>query len=341
VTTARQAIVDNTCPTDTFAADLTAGLTTLRPRGPIAASVLARVTAMLTGRLSRGVETRSATTSAEVLTALTEVAPGSTVVLAPGDYRFTDTLVLLDGVALRGAAKDTTTIHSSARDAAVVVLTGARVDLADLTLVLDPQVPASGVVAGPAATLAVSRVRITAAAAGSDGLGGAGIQMSGTGTEGSGRGTTLEVTDAQLDHNAWAGVAVGGGHRSSILRSQFTGNGQCGVCFFGTATGSVQDGTFADNTVALGATEAASPTWIGDTVTGGTIGAQIDGAATPTIQGLHVTGATRASIVYSGHSAGAITGAECRGSPFGLVVADTATPSIGTITCPVARLGKQ
>ena len=81
------------------------------------------------------------------------MAPGSTVALAAGEYAFTQPLVLLDGVTLRGAAKGTTVIRSSAPDAAVVVLTGARVDLADFSLVLDTTVSSSGVVAGPAASV--------------------------------------------------------------------------------------------------------------------------------------------------------------------------------------------
>ncbi len=331
-------MADNACSTDAFAADLTSGLAQLRPRGAVAATVLARVTAMLTGRLGHSVETRQVRTPAEVLTALTEVAPGSTVALAAGEYAFTQPLVLLDGVTLRGAAKGTTVIRSSAPDAAVVVLTGARVDLADFSLVLDTTVSSSGVVAGPAASVALTRVRISGAHIGADGLGGAGVQMSGTGTEGAGRGTTLEVTDSDLDHNGWTGIAVGGGHRVSVLRTQVTANGQCGVCFFGAASGSVQESTFTDNAVALGAAESAAPTWLGNVVTGGSVGAQLDGNAAATIDGLLVTGATKASIIFSGHSAGAISGATCRTSPYGIVVSDSATPTIGTITCPVARL---
>ncbi len=166
------------------------------------------------------------------------------------------------------------------------------------------------------------------------------MQLSGSGSEGSGRGTTLEVTDSIFEQNSWAGISVGGGHRASIVGSEFTGNGQCGVCFFGMSTGSVEGSQFADNTVGLGATEAARPTWVGDTVIGGTVGVQLDGTAAPMVQGLQVTGAAKAAVVYSGQTGGGLTGLTCSGTPYGVVVADTATPSIGEISCPVARLGK-
>ncbi|MEO7069459.1 MAG: right-handed parallel beta-helix repeat-containing protein, partial [Nostocoides sp.] len=179
--------------------------------------------------------------------------------------------------------------------------------------------------------------QISGARTDTSGAGGAAVQMSGQGSDGAGRGTTLEVTDSQFDRNAWAGIAVGGAHRVSILKGVFSHNGQCGVCFLDTSSGSVQDSTFTDDTVGLGATGSSRPTWVANTVTGGTVGLQLDGTAAPTIDGVTVSGASRAAIIFSGHSGGAITHATCLRVSYGIVVSPTAAPTLGDNTCGVVR----
>jgi hypothetical protein len=163
--------------------------------------------------------------------------------------------------------------------------------------------------------------------------------MSGAATDRPSPATTLEVTDSQFDSNAWAGIAVGGGHRASILRASFSSNGQCGACFLDVSTGSVQDSRFTGNLVGLGANGRTRPTWVGNTISGGTVGVQLDGDTTPTIQNLTVTGASRAAVIFSGRSGGAIAGATCASVPYGIVVADTAAPTLGDTSCKVARGG--
>jgi hypothetical protein len=78
---------------------------------------------------------------------------------------------------------------------------------------------------------------------------------------------------------------------------------------------------------------------VGNSVTGGTVGVQLDGNAAPAIQDLTVKGASRAAVIFSGRSGGAISGATCTSVPYGIVVADTAAPTIGQVGCAVARGG--
>ena len=51
------------------------------------------------------------------------------------------------------------------------------------------------------------------------------------------------------------------------------------------------------------------------------------------------TGASRAAVIFSGRSGGAITGVTCTSVPYGIVVADTAAPTLGESSCQVARGG--
>ena len=336
---ARTAIGRYGCAVTAFRSDLETGLKAVPAQNPVAAAVLARLTASLTGQVAQQTTTRPVTPTDDLTAVLAQLAPGSTVLLQAGTYTLRRTLVLLDGVTLRGSGRDTTVVRSSAADAAVVILTSARVEVSDLRIELDPGVPATGVVAGPQSSLALSSVTVSGATATKGGLGGAGVQMSGQATDHPSRATTLQVTDSAFDHNAWAGIAMGGGHRASVLRASFTANGQCGMCFLDASSGSVQDSRFADNLVGLGANGTASPTWVGNTITGGTVGVQLDGTTTPTIQRLTVTGALRAAVIFSGRAAGAIAMATCTSVPYGIVVADTAGPTLGDTTCSVARGG--
>ena len=336
---ARAAISRYGCPRSTFKADLETGLTAVPTHSPIAAAVLARLTAGLTGQVGQQAETRQLTPADDLAQVLAQVAAGSTLILQAGTYTISQSLVFLEAVTVRGAGRDTTHLKASAPDAAFVVMTSGLVEISDLRVELDPAVPASGIVAAPQSLLKLSTMSVSGATATPASLGGAGVQMSGAATDHASRATTFEVTDSEFDHNAWAGIAVGGGHRASILRASLTSNGQCGVCFLDASTGSVQDSRFTGDTVGLGANGHTRPTLVGNTITGGTVGVQLDGNAAPTIQNLSVTGASRAAVIFSGRSAGAIADATCTAVPYGIVIADTAAPTLGETSCKVARGG--
>ena len=334
---AREAISRYGCPSSTFKTDLETGLTAVPTHSPIAAAVLARLTAGLTGQVGQRAETRQLTPADDLAQVLAQVAPGSTLTLQAGTYTISRSLVFLEAVTVRGAGRDTTQVKASAPDAAFVVMTAGVVEISDMRVELDPAVPASGIVAAPQSLLKLSTMSVSGATSTPAGLGGAGVQMSGAATDTASRATTVEVTDSQFDHNAWAGIAIGGGHRASILRASLTSNGQCGVCFLDASTGSVQDSRFSGDTVGLGANSHTRPTWIGNTITGGTVGVQLDGYAAPAIQNLSVNGASRAAVIFSGQSAGAITDVTCTAVPYGIVITDTAAPTLGETSCRVAR----
>ena len=325
------------CDADAFTEELESGLAGIEPTGPIATAVWRRVSASVLGDVRQEAGEWVLEQGADLADALARAAEGTTIVLPAGTTDVDATLVLLEGVSLRGAGRDATVIRSSASDAAVIVATAGLVALQDLAIERTGAHPGSGIVAGPSASLALTRVRVAGATAAGDGVGGAGLYLSAVGDEGSGRGTTLEITDSLFERNAWAGVAVAGGHRVSIESSTFSANGDVGIIFLDATSGSVKGSTFADNTVGLAATGTAAPAWLGTTVSGGSVGAQIDGAATPTIDGLHVTATGSAAVLFGGESTGSIAGTTCEGTAHGIVIADTAAPTVGANGCAVAR----
>ncbi|WP_137844708.1 right-handed parallel beta-helix repeat-containing protein [Microbacterium sp. 2FI] len=325
------------CDPEAFAATLEAGLAAVAPGTPIAEAIWRRASASILGTLRTEAGEWILTAEEDIRDAVARAAEGTTIVLPEGIIELDSTVVLLQGVTFRGAGRDATTIRSTAPEAALIVATASLVGLEDLTLELAGADPASGLVAGPSASVALKGVRVTGAKAGEAGLGGAGVYLSAEGDEGSGRGTTLEITASVFDRNGWAGVAVAGGHRVSIEESAFTGNGEVGILFLDSSSGSVSASTFADNTVGLAATGAATPTWLSSTVTGGSVGLQMDAAAAPIVDGIRISGSGSAAVIYGGESGGSIANTSCEDVPFGIVVSDAAAPTLGENSCQLAR----
>jgi hypothetical protein len=273
----------------------------------------------------------------DIADALARAAGGTTIVLPPGTTAVDETLVLLEGVTLRGAGRDATTIRSTAADAALLVVTGGLVTLEGFALELTGAEPASGLIAGPSASISLSDVRIAGGTATTDGVGGAGIYLSAEGEEGSGRGTTLEITDSVFERNAWAGVAVAGGHRVSIESTSFTANGEVGILFLDSSSGSVEASTFSDNKVGVAATGTATPTLLGSTVSGGSVGVQVDASAAPIIDGVRISGSSSAAVIFGGDSSGSISATTCENVPYGIVIGAASAPTVGENGCPLAR----
>jgi hypothetical protein len=325
------------CDPIVFGAELEEGLAEIEPEGPLESAVWRRVSASLLGTMRQAAGEWVLAGGENLQDVVARAAEGTTVVLPAGTVDLDATLVLLEGITLRGAGRDATTIRSTASDAAIIVVTASLVRLENLTVEMTGEHPASGLVAGPSASVALSGVRMAGAMAGGAGVGGAGVYLSAEGDEGSGRGTTLEITDSAFERNAWAGVAVAGGHRVSIESATFTGNGEVGLIFLDESSGSVSGSTFTDNTVGLAATGSATPTWLDSTITGGSVGAQLDADAAATIKGLTVRGSTSAAIIFGGASRGSIGASVCDGVAFGIVISGTAAPTLGENSCTVAR----
>lgn len=336
---ARSQIAMRTCdPSDSRAA-LADGLAEIDPAGPVADAVLRRLSAGFTGQL-RTEPTETVVAPGDDLHEVLARSPdGSTIRLEPGEHRFDESLVLLAGVEIVGDGRDTTTIVSTAGDAAVSAITDQLVELRGLTVRHEGDEPAAVVRAGPAASVAITDARLTGGRADAEGRGGAGILMFAIDTAASTRGTTLEMTDSELVGNEGAGAVLSGSHRASIVTTRFAQNGQCGICFLGSSDGSVEESTFEANAVAVAAVARARPTVLGSKISGGEVGVQAADDAAPAIDGLVVDGTSRAALLYTGRAAGRLDGVECRDVPYGIVVGPDVTPLIGDTDCAVARSG--
>jgi hypothetical protein len=327
------------CDAKAFQSRLEDGLGSIQPSGAIADAVWRRVSASLLGTVRQATGDYEVAEGEDLRDVLARSPEGTTVVLPTGATDVGQTLVLLAGVTLKGAGRDVTTLASTATDATIIVATGSLVQLQDLTVQMTADHPSSGLVAGPSASVSLAGVRITGATAATGAVGGAGVYLSAQGDEASGRGTTLEITDSLFERNGWAGVAVAGGHRVSIQSASFTGNGGAGVLFLDASTGSIDGSTFTDNAVGVAVSGTAAPVVLGSTFTGGSVGVQADESGSPVLDGLRITGVSSAAVIFGGNSGGSIGGTSCEGAPHGIVVSDTAAPTIGENSCPVVRGG--
>ncbi len=332
VTTARDLMTQQKCLQTTFSDELKSGLETIQATGAIAKAVLGRISATLLGQAGQADETKAVWPTQDLAQAIDRAGAGATIELQAGTYRVSDSLVLLDGVTIKGVGRGKTILRSTAPDAAVVVATASTVEFDGLSLMLDSTVPASGILTGPDAQVVLSGVRISGAVSAS-GQGGAGVQMSAASNQPPSTRTTLQVTGSQFDHNAWAGIALSGGHRVSIETSSFSNNQQCGICFLDSSSGSVEKSTFTDNAVGVGITGSARPTLLSSTITGGSVGVQVAGAAAPILEKVTISGAGRAGAIFSGTSSGGLTQVTCTNNAYDIAIASTAAPSIGQTNC--------
>jgi hypothetical protein len=319
--------------------DLLEALDNVSAEGPVADAVLRQLTASMTGRLAREPEVVTVAPGTDLRDTVAGLPDGSTVELEEGEHRLDGSLVLLTGITIRGAGRDASAIVSTAADAAVLALTDRRVELTALTVRREGDAPGSAVLGGSAAAVVVSDARLSGGKADAAGQGGAGVLMYADGTQASGRGTTLEVTDTELHDNQAAGIVLSGGHRASIVRASFRANGQCGVCFLGATDGSVEDSTFDDNGLAIAVTGSAEPNLLRLVVRGGEVGLQAADDAKPIIKTVTVSGVRRAALIYTGSSGGSLDALTCDDVPFGIVVGPEAHPQLGDTDCGLASSG--
>jgi hypothetical protein len=340
LTSAQATLTEQACGAGKVRSDLEDGLGLVEARGPVAQAVLRQLTASLTGRLERTATTRVVAPGDDLGETLAELPPGSTVELAEGEFLLSEPLVVLSSVTLRGAGVDSTTVISTASDAAILAVTDGRVEIADIAVRREAGKPGSGLLAGPAASVVVTNARFSGGVATKDGNGGSAIVMFAGEDPVSDRGTTLEVTGSDLVDNEAAGVVLTGAHRASVVGSTIGSNGQCGVCFLDASSGSIETTSFTGNGVGVAVAGTASPVLVGGTITGGEVGLQVSDAATPTVSDVTIRGAARAAVIYTGTSGGAIDGVTCRDVPFGIVVGPSVAPTLGNNSCELVASDK-
>ena len=329
------AVEDSRCAARQMRQDVDEGIDAVRAETPLAEAVRARLVAGLDGRIPELPVRRAVFPDDDLHEALAEAPSGSTLLLSEGEWDLAGPLVLLSAITLEGKGVGVTILNSSAPEAAVLVATAEPVALESMSLARDTTVPGSGVVAGGAATLVLHQLEISGGRPDDTG-GGAGVMLVGEDLA-TDRRTSLEATDVVFRDNGWAGLAVAGTHRVSITSATFTGNGECGLCFLGDADGSVTTAAFDANKVGVAVAEESRPTLLDLTIDGGEVGLQVEGSAAPIVDGATISGSSRAAVIVGGKATGALVSVVCKDVDYGIVVTDTAAPTLTGNTCTLAR----
>ena len=335
ITKARQGLAGAGCDNASFQEAMQGGLQTVTSHGAVAGAVLRQLRAELRGDVPTTAVTRKLSPGDDLLTALAEIPPGSTVVLAAGSYRLPETLVVLRPVTIRGAGSSTTVLTSAAADAALILLTDKKVVLSGLAVRRVGAAAGSVVVTGPTAALSMHEVAVSGARSDGKGNGGVGVLLSSVGSTGADLRTSFTAVDSSFSDNASAGVAAGGTHQLVVTHSTFARDGQCGLCFLGFAAGTVRDTSFTGDSVGVVVASAADVTVAGNRFTGGDVGIQATGQSKPTVTGNVLQGTARASMVFVDTAAGRVDGNNCSGDRTGIAVAKSAYPYVGKNTCRV------
>jgi nitrous oxidase accessory protein NosD len=337
--TAQQELKADGCDMRAFRTRFAAGLQKVQARGPVARAVLLRITASMTGTAVTTPSTVTVPPGHDLGAVLATLATGSTVRLRAGTYHLAESLVLLEGVTLRGAGRNRTTIVSTAGSAGLLVLTDGRVELRGLTLRHRGPTAGTLLMGGPSSSVVLTAARVTGARRDRSGSGGNGVMMTATAGAATHRGTTLQVTGTKIAGNDAAGILLTGGHVASIRGSDFTDNGQCGVCFSAASGGAVRGSRFTGNAVGVAVLDTARPAVVGDTFSGGLVGVQASGHGAPVVRAVRITRVTRAAMIFSGTSSGRVNRSTCVRVPYGIVVSPHAYPYLGTNSCHLARGG--
>jgi hypothetical protein len=328
------------CDLTKFRAKLGAGLRHVQGKGVLAEALVRQLRVSLAGKLPDGPVTRHVTSHADLDQVLAEVPDGSTVVLAAGVYSRSQPLVVLRNVTVAGAGRDTTTLASAATGVAVLVMGGVHATFRDLAISIAGSVPASGIVAGAGSTLSVTGARVTGAHSDGHGRGGSAVLVAGDAAPARGRPrTSVSLVDSELSGNDAAGLAVAGVPSTSVIRSTFAHNGECGVCFIGGSGGTVQGSTFDSNAVGIAVTATAHPVITGNVFRRGRFAVQVSDQSKPRVVRNTIREASGAALLYLGTAGGTVIGNRCDRDRYDLVVRRGGHPAISGGTCRTTQFG--
>lgn len=324
----------------------------LQGGGPLARAVVAQVRDQLLPTAGPP-ESVSVAPGEDLAAAVHDAGPGALVELEAGRHELDEPLMLLRPSRIVGAGSGRTTIVS---EAAVTVLLQAGegpLVLEGVTVAHEGSEPASVVVlAGGGYDLrdVVIRGGVTDDAGGS----GWGLVVGVQGREG----VTgpQQATDLRVTGNDAGGMTVTADRDPVVTGLEADGNGSCGICFSGAATGrftrvrahgngvgillagdsapELEDVDVSRNTEAGIVAEGPTAATVQDVrATGnGAVGVVLRGTSSVRIEGVAVTAHAELGILVEGAASPTVVDADVTGAPVGVLVRGEATPELEAVT---------
>ena len=261
---------------------------------------------------------------------------GSVVNLAAGTYDLEEALLVDRELTINGAGVGRTTIQSTAREGAILVVQPGALSLSDVAVEHSGEAPANVVVAAGSGLLLES-VHLSGAVADPEGEeGGHGLLL--LGPEGSARSV---VSDSQFVGNERIGLAMFGTASAHIGGVVASGNGVCGICLFDDATADLESSSLVGNEVGMGVSADGTLRATGLEVTGSTVAAAvIEASATVTLEDSSLRD-NESGIQVSGSALATVTGNRIDGGEVGLLLLEEARARIVDNTISGAGIGVQ
>jgi hypothetical protein len=336
----------------------TAGeLRRLRAHNPIAVAFADQLRATLVGVPLPAEEEIVLAPGDDVATAVVVAPAGSTVRLAPGEYRVDEPVLVVQPLTIVGAGANRTLVTSYAGDIAVFAGETSELVLMDLTLTLAVEGSVGLFLEAP--SYGVRGVHVTGGRATGDG-GGSGIVV---GTQGvtpqaaradgpPGR----RIEDTEVSGNEGGGIVVQGGAIPELRRLVLRDNGACGVCYLGPDGGELVESRLTGNEIGVWLTASARPSIgsnqltgpgqagfvytatatgraSGNEVRGYPIGVEIRDQAAPELDDNLLEDNEEVALVFRGEATGRTNGNVCRSGGYGIALLDRAAPELGADTC--------
>jgi hypothetical protein len=337
----------------------TAGeLRRLRARSPIAVAVADQLRATLLGTPPPAAEEIALAPGDDLATAVVVAPAGSTVRLAPGEYRVDEAVLVLQALTIVGAGADRTLVTSYAGDIAVLAGATSELVLADLTLALAVEGAVGLLLEAP--TYAVRGVHVTGGRAAETG-GGSGIVIGIPDALQAARADGppgRRIEDTEVSENEGGGILVQGGAIPEMHRLTLRDNGACGVCYLGSEGGVLTESRLMGNDVGVWLANTARPSIgsnkligpgqaglvytaeatgraTGNEIRGYPIGVEIRDQAAPELDGNVLENNQEVGLVFRGEAAGRTNGNVCRAGGYGIALLDRSAPELGADTCAI------
>lgn len=261
-------LVDLGCDPE-FVRDALRGVSPAPGTDPIAAAVAAEVRRGLLGDPAPVALEREVGVEEDLARVVAAAPAGAVLRLSPGEHLTDEVIRVVRPVTILGSGTDDTTIVSSADQAAIVATDAAALRLSDVTVRHAAQSSVAVVQILVDGAL-LQRVRITGGATAADGGGGAGLVVTVDGMGPQPFAATdharfsltpwrTTLVDLEVVDNQGPGLVVAGTAAPRIVGAVLRGNGLCGVCYLGAASGSFSGAVVTENGLGLLLSGRAAP----------------------------------------------------------------------------------
>lgn len=325
------------CGPRVFQTTLNRAVDQVQGSGPLGRAVVAEVRDLVVA-IPGPAATVTVEPGDDLAAAVHAAGPGAVVRLAAGRHELDEPLVTLRATSLVGEGSGRTTLAAGAEGSVLLHLGAVPLSLEGVALVHEGDEAASVVVVASGA-YRLQDVELRGAVADEERSAGWGLVLGGGDNE-LGPADDQVLQDVTVTDNEAGGV-VAVDRAPDVTGLTATDNGGCGVCYLGSAGGSITGGTLSSNLTGLSIAGAATPDLVDVAISGNSeLGILVEGTAAPTIERVTVTGNGPVGIAVTGDASVTVRGGTVTGhGEAGLLAEGDSTASFTGVEVVASTLG--